>query len=216
MLFSNITQIIATVPALVIAFAFHEFAHAWTADRLGDPTPRSMGRLTLNPLAHLDIFGSLMVLISGFGWAKPVMINPRYFKGNPLRGRMMVSVAGPLMNFLVGFVSLLAGGLMHQALHNTSWDPIMSVVFQTIVIINVSIGVFNIVPVPPLDGFAVLMGLLPGRQAYSLMRLEPYGMILLAVLLFTNILSGIIYPLVDAILNMYNTFAVLLLPWIFR
>ena len=216
MFFRDFTQIIATVPALLIAFAFHEFAHAWTADRLGDPTPRSMGRLTLNPLAHLDIFGTLMVLISGFGWAKPVAINPRYFKGNPLRGRMLVSVAGPLMNFLIGFVALLVWGLLHRALLNTTWAPVLSVVFQTIVLINVSIGVFNIVPIPPLDGFAVLMGLLPGRQAYSLMRLEQYGMILLAIVLFTNILGRIISPVVIAILQFYDLIAGYLLPWIFR
>ena len=103
----NLTTLIANIPALLIGFAFHEYAHAWAADRLGDPTPRSQGRLTLNPLVHLDLFGTLMAFLYQFGWAKPVMTNPQYFKGDKLRGRMLVSLAGPTMNLIVAFVALL-------------------------------------------------------------------------------------------------------------
>lgn len=210
------TALIANVPALMIGFAFHEYAHAWMADRLGDPTPRSMGRLTLNPLAHLDIFGTLMALLYRFGWAKPVQINPRYFKGNPLRGRMLVALAGPVANLIVAFLAMFVWVLVLQWTHSSSWSPVLSQVFMAIVLMNLGLGVFNLLPIPPLDGFAVLTGILPGRYAARLWALESYGMILLALVLFTDIVGRILYPVVGGLFDLYKMLAVLILTPFFR
>lgn len=201
----DIASLIANIPALMIGFAFHEFAHAWVADRLGDPTPRSQGRLTLNPFVHLDLFGTLMAVLYQFGWAKPVMTNPHYFKGNKLRGRMLVSLAGPLMNLFTAFLALFLWYLTMHWLHGSAWSSIIAQMFKAIVLMNLGLGVFNLLPIPPLDGFGVLGGLLPGRLAYRLLALEQYGMIILVLLLFTDILSRVLYPAVNGLASVYQT-----------
>lgn len=210
--------LIANVPALLIGFAFHEFAHAWVADLLGDPTPRSQGRLTLNPFVHLDIFGSLMALLFRFGWAKPVMINPTYFKGNPLRGRMLVALAGPVMNLLLAFLSMLAWLATSVFLQGSQWSQYSSVltqIFMAIVLMNLGLGIFNLIPIPPLDGFAVLSGLLPARYARYLWALESYGMIILALLLLTNILGSVLSPIMSGLFNLYlNVGQLIFSPWL--
>ncbi|MHB1652259.1 MAG: site-2 protease family protein [Desulfitobacteriaceae bacterium] len=203
----DVTTLIANVPALLIGFAFHEFAHAWVADYLGDPTPRSQGRLTLNPLAHLDVFGTLMALMFRFGWAKPVMTNPSYFKGNPLRGRMLVALAGPLMNLLLALLSMILWLTGSYFLRGSQWSPVVSQIFMAVVLMNLGLGVFNLLPVPPLDGFAVLGGLLPARYARHLWTLESYGFIILALLLFTNVLGIVLYPAVTGLFNLYYQIA---------
>lgn len=207
----NVAAIIANIPALLIGFAFHEYAHAWVADFLGDPTPRSQGRLTLNPLVHLDIFGTLMALLYRFGWAKPVMTNPSYFKGNPLRGRMYVALAGPLMNLVVAFVGMVLWILVSFYTQGSQWSAVLSQVFQAIVLMNLGLGIFNLLPIPPLDGFAVLGGLLPARYARFLWSLEAYGMLILVIVLFTNILGVILYPAEYGIFNLYLRIARLIL-----
>lgn len=200
----NLPTLIANIPALMIGFAFHEFAHAWVADRLGDPTPRSQGRLTLNPLVHLDLFGTLMALLYRFGWARPVMTNPSYFKGNKLRGRMFVALAGPVMNLVTAFVAMVLWLLIIQWMQGNTWTPTVSLIFQSIVLMNLGLGVFNLLPIPPLDGFAVLGGLLPGRLAHRLFALEPYGMIILALVLFTDVLSRILSPAIIGLFYGYQ------------
>ncbi len=200
----DLTTIIANIPALMIGFAFHEFAHAWVADYLGDPTPRSQGRLTLNPIAHLDLFGTLMALLYRFGWAKPVQINPHYFRGDPVRGRMFVSLAGPVMNLVIAFLSMIIWGITVQFLQGSTWSPIISQVFMAIVLMNLGLGIFNLLPIPPLDGFAVLGGLLPRHLTSKLDVLEQYGMIILIVLLFTNVLGKILFPIVNVIFYLYQ------------
>ena len=207
----DLPSLIANIPALMIGFAFHEFAHAWVADRLGDPTPRSQGRLTLNPFVHLDIFGTLMAFLYQFGWAKPVMTNPQYFKGNKLRGRMLVSLAGPLMNLLMAFVALLLWYLTMHWLHGSSWSGVIAMMFKAIVLMNLGLGIFNLLPIPPLDGFGVLGGLLPQRLAYRLLAFEQYGMLILVLLLFTDILSRILFPAVNGIAYAYQTIIALVL-----
>ncbi len=207
----DLPSLIANIPALMIGFAFHEFAHAWVADRLGDPTPRSQGRLTLNPFVHLDIFGTLMAFLYQFGWAKPVMTNPQYFKGNKLRGRMLVSLAGPLMNLLTAFVALLLWYLTMHWMHGSAWSGVIAMMFKAIVLMNLSLGIFNLLPIPPLDGFGVLGGLLPQRLAYRLLAFEQYGMLILVLLLFTDILSRILFPAVNGIAYAYQTIIALVL-----
>jgi len=200
----DLPSLIANIPALMIGFAFHEFAHAWVADYLGDPTPRSQGRLTLNPIAHLDLFGTLMALLYRFGWAKPVQINPHYFRGDPVRGRMYVSLAGPVMNLLVAFVSMIIWGFSVQFLQGSTWSPVVSQISMAIVLMNLGLGIFNLIPIPPLDGFAVLGGLLPRHLARKLDFLEQYGMIILVIVLFTKVLGSILFPIVNAIFSLYQ------------
>lgn len=207
----NVAYIIANIPALLIGFAFHEFAHAWVADFLGDPTPRSQGRLTLNPLVHLDIFGTLMALLYRFGWAKPVMTNPSYYRGNPLRGRMYVALAGPLMNLVLAFFGVIVLIFVSIYMHGSQWGSVLSEICDAIVKMNLGLGIFNLLPIPPLDGYAVLGGLLPARYARFLWSLEPYGMIILVILLFINTFNVLLYQALIGIYNFYLMIAVLIL-----
>lgn len=207
----NLTAIIANIPALLVGFAFHEYAHAWVADRLGDPTPRSQGRLTLNPFVHLDIFGTLMAVLYSFGWAKPVMTQPHYFKGNKERGRVLVSVAGPLANLLVAFIAMMLWVLTLAFMEDSSWTGTISTIFMSLVIMNLGLGVFNILPIPPLDGFSILRGVVPGRYSKVLDTLETYGMFILVIILFTNFLGVILQPAVSGLYAFYRDTALFLL-----
>lgn len=170
--------------ALIVAATIHEFAHAYVADRLGDPTPRSMGRLTLNPLAHLDLLGSLLILVAGFGWAKPVQINPMNFR-DWRRDTIMVAAAGPLANITLAFI---LGFPFKLGLADFSGSA-ASELLLTIIQINAMLAVFNLIPLPPLDGSKILIGLLPPAQAISYARVQPYGVLILLLLAFTNVLS---------------------------
>jgi len=170
--------------ALVVAATVHEFAHAYVADRLGDPTPRSQGRLTLNPLAHLDLLGSLLILLAGFGWAKPVQINPMNFR-DWRRDSILVAAAGPLANVTLLFFLGVPYKLGLLELGGVGPDRLL----LTTIRINAMLAVFNLVPVPPLDGSKILMGLLPPAQAVSYARLQPYGVLVLLLLVMTNVLT---------------------------
>ncbi len=173
-------SIVLTLAAVLVATTCHEFAHAFVADRLGDPTPRSLGRLSLNPLVHLDLLGTLFFVLFGFGWAKPVPVNARNF-ADPRRGMLQVALAGPLANITVAF---LLGIVMKAGLHppGALFGEFMALV------------VFNLIPVPPLDGSRIVEGLLPGAQAYAFSRLQPYGMLLLLVLLYTGVVGRVMLP----------------------
>lgn len=185
--------------SLVFSIILHEVAHGYAAYKLGDPTAAFSNRLTLNPIPHIDLFGSILLPLILFitsspvllGWAKPVPINPYNFK-NLKRGLMITAVAGPLTNFALA----LAGGiLIHLA---AIFGPSTSVVGKFLFffcLTNVTLGVFNLIPIPPLDGSRVLYGLLPGRWAEEYLSIERYGMFILFGLLFFNVLGGIIYPL---------------------
>jgi len=195
----------------MIGFAFHEFAHAWVADRLGDPTPRSQGRLTLNPFVHLDLFGTIMALLYRFGWAKPVMTNPHYFRGDKRRGQIMVALAGSIMNLITAFVLMLLWFITMLGIQGSEWSGIISLVFQSAVLMNLGLGIFNLLPIPPLDGFTVFGGLLPERFDPQLRVIEQYGMIILIVLLFTDILGKILSPAVIGIFYAYQKIISLIL-----
>lgn len=175
-------QLIALVPA----FTVHEWAHAFVAHRLGDPTPRWQGRLTLNPLRHIDWIGLILLFAFGFGWARPVPVNPGYFS-NPRRGLLFVAVAGPLSNILMAYVAI-AAGMSTGVLGRPELDGPIQEFLGIFVFLNVGLAVFNLIPVPPLDGSKILAGLLPERQAWAMQRLEPYGWLLLMLLLSTDIL----------------------------
>ena len=176
--------------ALVIGVTIHEFSHAWAADALGDPTARYLGRLTLNPVAHFDPLGALMILYSviagwGFGWGKPVPVNPRYLRYGPRVGMALTAVAGPTSNLLIAVVVATPFRLGVQL------PGMLGQLLLTIVLVNVGLALFNMLPIPPLDGFSVLSGLLStvrAKWAYDLVtqldRLQAYGpMVFLLVIL---------------------------------
>ena len=140
----SLTNLLMIVPPFLVAIAIHEFSHAAAATYFGDPTPRRMGRLTLNPLSHIDPFGLLFLLVFRFGWAKPVIFNPRYFK-HPNRDRIITALAGPASNLLCAWLSLVCAAYL-------SWGSYAAMTFQLMAWINVMLGVFNLIPVPPLDG----------------------------------------------------------------
>ncbi|WP_303816900.1 site-2 protease family protein [Selenomonas ruminantium] len=203
----NLMHIVAGIPGLLIAMVIHEYAHAQVAVWLGDFTPRLMGRLTLNPKAHVDPIGMLMLFLVHFGWAKPVMINPRNFK-NPKRDDILVSLAGPAANFITAFLALLA--LLIYSRIGGDMTAGVYLVFQMIIEYNIGFGIFNLIPLPPLDGSHVLMQLLPRDMAYKLAGLERYSFLILIVLLMTPVLSMILIPCRALI---WHIFSLLLSPF---
>ncbi|MGE5590676.1 MAG: site-2 protease family protein [Bacillota bacterium] len=190
-MFSSPQAIVLGFLALLPAFVLHELAHAYTAVTLGDPTPRVQGRLTLNPLKHLDLIGTILILSTGFGWARPVEVNLRNFR-DPLRDNAIVAAAGPLTNLLLAL--LAAMGLM-------SLRP--SGLFVTFLYqffaYNVALFVFNIIPIPPLDGSRILAGVLPRRQAYAFHQLEPYGWAILLFVMLFGALDFVLRPLAGGV-----------------
>ena len=171
------------VPVLLFALCFHEFAHAWVANKLGDPTAKHSGRLTLNPLAHLDLMGSLMILFVGFGWAKPVPVDVRYLQ-NPRTDMMKVAFAGPAANLLLAFV----GGTIIRA-HLVGGSLILMLVLFTQ--INIMLAVFNMIPIPPLDGSQIFSGLMVRKNPNLVMKLQMYGPQILFGLILIGYLTEI-------------------------
>lgn len=199
---------ILAVPILA-AVTFHELAHGWVAYKLGDPTAKMLGRLTINPFAHLDPFGTLaFVLTRAIGWAKPVPVNPRYLR-NPHRDMIWVSLAGPAANFLLAAVFAVVFGFLLRggaAIFGPYALPVLMIA-QAGVTINIGLAVFNLIPVPPLDGSKILVGLLPLPQALAFSRLEPYGFMILLLLIFTGAVSRIVIPPVKTLVGLFLTFA---------
>lgn len=196
----SLTGLIAGLPGLIIALVIHEYAHAKAADVMGDFTPRMTGRLTLNPMAHIDPIGLIMLLVVRFGWAKPVMINARNFR-NWRQGELLVAVAGPVANLLVAFISLLAMAVLFKL---GMFSEGVRLVLSMMVLFNINFAIFNMLPLPPLDGSKVMMVLLPGRLAYKLMSLERYSFIILIFLMMTPFLTMILIPLQRLVLSVFN------------
>lgn len=181
-------DLVASVIALLVGLTFHEFSHALVADQLGDPGPRRMGRLTLNPIPHIDPLGALMLIIARFGWAKPVMVNPAALRNGP-RGMAMVAAAGPIANIVVAVAFAVVFRVLDQT--GLGGDFLRNVVLL-VVAINVILAIFNLLPIPPLDGYNAALSLLPPRQAWALRRYSQYGIfILLGLVLLTYIDSPI-------------------------
>lgn len=196
----SLMGLIAGLPGLLIALVVHEYAHARVADAMGDFTPRLTGRLTLNPKAHIDPIGLVMLLVAHFGWAKPVMINPRNFR-DWKKGELLVALAGPASNLAVAFVSLIAMAMFFKlGIFSTGIQLVLSM----LVLYNINFAIFNMLPLPPLDGSKVLMVLLPDEYAYKLMSLERYSFIILIALMMTPVLTGILIPMQQLILSTFN------------
>lgn len=169
------------LPALC-CITFHELSHGFVAWRLGDDTAKKAGRLTLNPLRHIDVMGLLMMALIRFGWAKPVPVNMYKFK-NPKRDMAITALAGPLSNFLLAFVLMLAFGLLWPPLLGNAWGEVLLYFLYTTAFLSVYLGLFNLVPIPPLDGSKIFFSFLPDRAYERLMRYERYGMLLFVVLI---------------------------------
>lgn len=190
MLESKIMELLLTLPGIIIGLSFHEFAHALAADKLGDPTPRNQGRLTLSPLPHIDPIGLLMLVLLRFGWAKPVMIDHRYFK-NPKRDDLIVSVAGPLMNLLTAFVFTLILKVL-VSMNIITYNDMGFYLFIYTILININLFLFNLLPIPPLDGFHILSDLLPLKHSGIIYKLEQYSFIILIIILVTPVVTYVL------------------------
>ncbi|MCB6415079.1 site-2 protease family protein [Dorea acetigenes] len=186
-------SIIYTVPAILLAISAHEFAHGYVSYKLGDPTPKMDGRLTLNPFAHLDLWGTVCLILFRMGWAKPVRINTAYYKDKK-KGTILVSLAGPAMNYIMAFVSMLIYGLFYKA------GSSFGIWFYYLAVINVGLGTFNLIPIPPLDGSNVLQELFPGIGDFY-RRIRRYAMPILFLCLFTGVLIIPLNRVNSAVMN---------------
>lgn len=191
----NITPavLISRIVTLLIAFTVHEFSHAWTADRFGDDTPRINGRLSLNPIDHLDLMGTLMLLVAGFGWAKPVPVNPYVLRRRSPSAMMWVSLAGPLSNFLLALIAALPirmGFISYNGWGNGLFPSPFGFLWEFIAI-NLILMLFNLIPLAPLDGEKIALYLFPPTWADFLDRIRPYGPMILLLVLFVGPMIGI-------------------------
>ncbi len=189
----TIQDLAIRIPVFLLALTIHEFAHGWLANRLGDSTARLQGRLTLNPLAHLDPIGTLAIVLIGFGWARPVPVDPRQLR-RPRRDMMLVAAAGPASNLILATACAFCYRMIPWGAAGLGWAWLFLPVRATLrtgVWVNVILAVFNLLPIPPLDGSRVVSGFLPLRHAISYSRLEPYGFVIIFLLFFTGIMDPV-------------------------
>ena len=200
-------NILINVPITLIALTGHEFAHAFVSTKLGDPTPRYEGRLTMNPLAHLDIIGTLLMIFTGFGWAKPVSINPMYYKDRK-KGMALTAIAGPVSNLIMAFLGVLIGTLLLILGNNLGWsyNVLLNInnIFYLFAFRNLCFMVFNLIPIPPLDGSKVLGLIIPNRTYYTILQYERYSIILIMVLSLTGVFNSVIGGGVSAVFSMIS------------
>ena len=189
--------LVLLIPVLLFALVFHEFSHGWVANRLGDPTAKNQGRLTLNPIAHLDPFGSMMILFVGFGWAKPVPVDSRYL-ANPRKDMMKIAFAGPASNLFLALI----GGILIRFVGYTGSLTSMLILFTQI---NISLAVFNMIPIPPLDGSQIFSGIMIRRNPQLVMQLQMYGPQILMGLILFGMFTGfsIIWSFMSPFVNFF-------------
>ena len=195
---------ILMLPGIISGLSFHEFAHAWVSDRLGDPTPRRDGRVTINPLAHIDWLGFAALLLVGFGWGKPVMIDPRYYK-NRRRDEFLVAIAGVTMNLIIAVVLSIPVRMMMKHYGAGVPSDLMYNIFQILyyaVFINVVLMIFNLLPVPPLDGWNIFTQLFKLDQYDWWYKVYRYGTYILLALIIFNVTDLVLTPLVNAVMKL--------------
>ena len=194
---------VLTFPAIIIAISFHEFAHAFAAVKLGDDTPIHQGRYTLNPLKHIDPMGLILLLFAGFGWGKPVQVNPLRFK-NSSKGMAIVSLAGPVTNFILAFITLIVTFLLETFgvwnLLDANLAGIMRDMIAYLAIYNISLGIFNLIPLPPLDGSKILMHFLPYKARQIFQEKEQFFHIIFILLWISRLSVLIVQPIFNAVL----------------
>jgi len=200
---NNLLSLLLSIPGILIAITFHEFAHAFAADKLGDDTPRNQGRLTLNPLGHLDPIGTIMLLFAGFGWGKPVEVNPRNYdrRFSMDKADSIVSIAGPLMNFFLAIVLTTIYCLLYKVASMTflysQIGTIIMLMLNIAISINVGLGIFNLIPLPPLDGSKVIKPILPFNAREWFERNEKIFEMIFVALWIIGVLGKIISPLIS-------------------
>lgn len=204
-----LVYIVSSLVVIFLTLPIHEFAHGFVATKLGDPTPRYQGRLTLNPLAHIDYLGALCILIFGFGWAKPVSVDMRNFK-NPKVGMAITALAGPMSNIIVAFIAIVIRSFITMFLSAYTIGYYLYLLCIFIAQINVSLAVFNLIPIPPLDGSRILNAVLPDRVYYKLMRYERYLIWGVFALIYSRVLDRPLYYLSEAILTGLNNLTTLI------
>lgn len=197
-------NLLLTLPGVIIAMTFHEFAHAWMATKLGDTTPRAQGRLTLNPVAHIDPVGIILLLFAHIGWGRPVEINPNNFTSNKSRGtcEMLVALAGPIMNFIIAFVLIFVYyALLTYVSVTWEWFEVVLAIVYYAIIVNVGLGVFNLIPIPPLDGSKVFRRFMPYKVNEWIDMNMQWIYIVFLILWVTNALAYIVSPVIEFILK---------------
>lgn len=197
----DIQSLIFGAIAVVTALSFHELAHGWVAYKLGDNTAKNQGRLSLNPMKHLDPIGALMLIFVGFGWAKPVQVNPLAFRGNRKRGMIMVAAAGPISNLILAYASALV--MKFLTLGIVPFNQTFFSFFNYFLLINIMLAVFNMIPLPPLDGWRVVGGVVPPKYYFKMQSVSQYSLLIILALSFTGILSAIISPITTVIAQLF-------------
>ena len=194
---------ILTLPGIILGLSLHEFAHAWMSDRLGDPTPKRQGRLTINPLAHIDWIGFIALLFVGFGWGKPVMIDPGYYKNRRL-GEFLTGIAGVTMNLIIAVILSFPTKALLSAYYSGGSGLIENIfyIFYYAVMINVVLMIFNLIPVPPLDGWGILTQIFNLEKYSWWYKVYQYGQWILLLLIFTNVTDMILGPAVSWIMHL--------------
>ena len=201
--FGSLLSMVTRLAAVLLCLTVHESCHGLAAYALGDPTARREHRLSLNPLRHIDWFGLLMMFVAGFGWAKPVPVNPNYFK-KPKQGMALTALAGPVSNFLLALLTLLAARIFCDvAAYSEANQRILDFLLM-VALLSIGLGLFNLLPIPPLDGSKVLFAVLPDRAYNQLMRYERYGMLLLFALVFFDVGSSAFSAAIEWVFELFR------------
>lgn len=200
--FGSLWDMLLRLAAVLLCLTVHETCHGLAAYALGDPTARRAHRLSLNPLRHIDWFGLLMMFLAGFGWAKPVPVNPNYFK-KPKQGMALTALAGPVSNFLLALLMLLGARIFCDVASYTETNQRILDFLLMVAILSIGLGLFNLVPIPPLDGSKVLFAVLPDRAYDQLMRYERYGMLVLFALVFFDVGSNALSQAISWVFNLF-------------
>lgn len=200
--FGSMLDMVLRLAAVLLCLTVHETCHGLAAYALGDPTARRAHRLSLNPLRHIDWFGLLMMFAAGFGWAKPVPVNPNYFK-KPKQGMALTALAGPMSNFLLALLTLLAARIFCDVAAYSETNQRILDFLLMVAVLSIGLGLFNLVPIPPLDGSKVLFAVLPDRTYDWLMRNERYGMLLLFALVFFDVGSNALSKTIQWVFDLF-------------